>query len=402
MSILKYLVLGALAIAALVLRPGTAEASLENHTQAWCKPRTDADQTIVDGAFAQLIFKADGDLVLQPLNHLVKKIWSSGTGGTGAKLCLDTSGALAIYDAAGARLWSRSGGSVPEPGPGTYPYDDILRLSQCNLQSRYRIYYSTSDGWSLGDPIRTRGTLWSQDAACPVVSQSVVGDDWCLDNTAEREIVQTPWSKLVWKPGGSLALVGTGISEGQVLWSTPTAGAGQKLCFEPTGRLAIFDSLERAIWSTTPDTTTTRSHLLSLDNCSLDIKPADGSAPMWTSPRGCPQTTMLTNTSVTTGPSDVVLLENEQATAAFSLRFVPGADVDALIEQSLGRPQVALAAIRAAAYRDPAPASSPGPCGPAPRAASAPRRAGAARRRPGPPAAPPRRRPRRSPRPACR
>jgi hypothetical protein len=317
LSILKYLVLGALAIAALVLRPGTAEASLENHTQAWCKPRTDADQILLDGAFAQLIFKADGDLVLQPLNRLVKKIWSSGTGSTGAKICFDTSGALAIYDAAGARLWSRSGGSAPDPGPGTYPYDDILRLSQCNLQGRYRIYRPTSDGWSLGDPILTRGTLWSQDAACPVVSQSVVGDDWCLDNTAEREIVQTPWSKLLWKPGGSLALVGTGISEGQVLWSTPTAGAGQKLCFEPTGRLAIFDSLERAIWSTTPDTTTTRSHLLSLDDCSLDVRPADGSGPQWTSPHRCPQTTMLTNTSVAAGPSDVVLLENNQARLSF-------------------------------------------------------------------------------------
>lgn len=44
--------------------------------------------------------------------------------------------------------------------------------------------------------------------------------------------------------------------------------------------------------------------------------------------------------------------------AAFSLRYVPGADVDALlaqsIEQSVERPEVALAAIRAAAYRDPA------------------------------------------------
>jgi hypothetical protein len=40
--------------------------------------------------------------------------------------------------------------------------------------------------------------------------------------------------------------------------------------------------------------------------------------------------------------------------ATFSLRFVPGADVDKLLEQSLSRPEVALAAIRAAAYRDPA------------------------------------------------
>jgi hypothetical protein len=40
--------------------------------------------------------------------------------------------------------------------------------------------------------------------------------------------------------------------------------------------------------------------------------------------------------------------------AVFSLRFVPGADADALIEQAIARPDLAFAAIRAAAYRDPA------------------------------------------------
>lgn len=40
--------------------------------------------------------------------------------------------------------------------------------------------------------------------------------------------------------------------------------------------------------------------------------------------------------------------------AVFSLRFVPGADADALIEQAIARPELAFAAIRAAAYRDPA------------------------------------------------
>jgi hypothetical protein len=40
------------------------------------------------------------------------------------------------------------------------------------------------------------------------------------------------------------------------------------------------------------------------------------------------------------------------AAAAFSLRYVPGAEVDTLLEQSIARPEVALAAIRAAGYRD--------------------------------------------------
>jgi hypothetical protein len=40
--------------------------------------------------------------------------------------------------------------------------------------------------------------------------------------------------------------------------------------------------------------------------------------------------------------------------AVFSLRFVPGADADALIERSLTQPALAFAAVRAAGYRDPA------------------------------------------------
>jgi hypothetical protein len=40
--------------------------------------------------------------------------------------------------------------------------------------------------------------------------------------------------------------------------------------------------------------------------------------------------------------------------AAFSLRFVPGADADALIEHALAQPALAFAAVRAAGYRDPA------------------------------------------------
>jgi hypothetical protein len=322
LSILKYLVLGALAVAALALRPGTAEAALENQTQSWCKQKGTADQILVDGGFASLIFKADGDLVLQPENHLVNKIWSSGTAGTGAKACFQPSGTLAVFDAAGTKIWSKSGGAVPDPGFGTYPYQISLSLSQCTLSAKYKVFApatwppSPFGAWSP-TVVWARGTLWSQPVACPVVSQSVVGDDWCLDTTAERTIVQSSWSKLLWKPSGALALVGTGLREGQQLWATPAAGAGAKVCFEPTGRLAIFNSQDQAIWSTTPDTTTTRSHLLSLDGCSLDAKPADGSGPMWTDARRCPQTTMTSNVTVNAGPSDVVLLENAQARLTF-------------------------------------------------------------------------------------
>jgi hypothetical protein len=40
--------------------------------------------------------------------------------------------------------------------------------------------------------------------------------------------------------------------------------------------------------------------------------------------------------------------------AVFSLRFVAGGGADALLDAALGQPDVALAAVRAIGYRDPA------------------------------------------------
>ena len=343
MSPLKHIVLGALALGALAIGPGTAEASMTNYTATWCRSKGTSDQIIVEGAFASLIFKADGDLVLQPTNRLVSKIWSSGTAGTGtagtgAKVCWTADGTLTVHDAAGGTLWSKGGGTLPDLAPGEYAYQLTPSLAQCDLSARYKVYgkspisspFPTAPSsfeplepldplepvtpWN--SPVIAKGTLWTRAATCPAVSESVVGDDWCLDDSAEREILQTPSSRLVWKQG-YLALVATGIREGQQIWATSTAGAGKELCLEPSGRLAIFDALRQPIWSTTPDTVTTSSHLLELDGCDLAVKRADGSASPWTRPQRCPQTTMRSNTQVTAGTADVVLLENAQARLAF-------------------------------------------------------------------------------------
>ncbi len=333
MSPFKYIVLGALALGAVAFAPGTAEADMQNFTAPWCKQKGASDQVIVEGAFASLIFKADGDLVLQPTNRLVSKIWSSGTAGAGAKVCWTAGGTLAVRDAAGATLWSKSGGTLPSLPPGDYAYTLAPALAQCDLSATYKVYgrqpitgtFPTSPTFPLpgsqvtpwGSPLFTKGKLWTREATCPVVSESVVGDDWCLDTAAERVVLESASSRLVWKQDGQLALLGTGIAEGQQVWTTPTAGAGNELCLQPTGRLVIFDAVRRPIWSTAPDADTTSSHLFELEGCDLAVKRADGSASLWTRANRCPQTRRPVNRHWTADTADVTILENAVARLVF-------------------------------------------------------------------------------------
>lgn len=107
----------------------SADAGITNYTAPWCKPKGTSDQVIVKGAFASLIFRADGDLVLEPTNHLASRIWSSGTAGTGDQVCWTIDGTLAVRDAAGATLWSKSGGTVSNlPPSGEYAYTIAVEL----------------------------------------------------------------------------------------------------------------------------------------------------------------------------------------------------------------------------------------------------------------------------------
>lgn len=317
MNQLKPIILGALAAtAALAAAPRTAEAALENKTAAWCKQKTAEDQTVVAGGSASLIFKANGDLVLQPLNHLVAKIWSSGTAGSGEQVCWGSDGALSVRDAAGATLWSKSGGSVPDPGSTTFQYRLAPKLAGCDLSARYTVYRSVSLPWGTVKLTVGVGDLWTREATCPEISESVVGDDWCFDASADRQILQSGSARLVWKQSGDLQLLGTGLAEGKLLWWVPTFGAGKQICFHPNGRLAITNAAGQAVWQTSAGSTLT-SHLLELDECSLRISRADGSATMFSSARRCPQTTVKQGTEVHAGSADVVLAENDLARLAF-------------------------------------------------------------------------------------
>ncbi len=334
MSPLKYIVLGALALAAVAFAPSTAEAGITNYTAPWCKPKGTSDQVIVKGAFASLIFRTDGDLVLEPTNHLVSRIWSSGTAGTGDQVCWTTDGTLAVRNAAGATLWSKSGGTVSNlPPSGEYAYTIAPTLTQCDLSATYKVYgrYSITGTFPTfptsptspapagsqvtpwNSPLLFKSKLWTRAATCPVVSESVVGDDWCLDTAAERVVLESGSSRLVWRRGGQLALVGTGLAEGRQVWATPAYGAATELCLEPSGRLAIFDAAKVPLWSTPADTATTSGHLFELDECDLAVKRADGDASLWTRANRCPQTTSPVNRHWTAGTADLLILENATA-----------------------------------------------------------------------------------------
>lgn len=323
MSPLEYLVLAALGLGALAIESGTAEASMFNNTHAWCKSRGAEDQILAQGDSSELVWTPDGNVVLQPLNKLVHKIWSSGTAGAGDKVCWETSGTLAVYDAAGAKRWSQGGtGTVPEPNiSATYRYSLSPWLSGCDFSARYVIDLRATpppiESW-LSDV--SHGKLWTRATACPKASQGMVGDDWCLDLPApdkERPVVQSQWSELVWMPDGNLVHRGTGIAAGRQIWTSKTAGVGKQICLAPTGQLTVFDQAHSPVWTTTADTSTTSSHVLAVDDCNLATRRIDDGASVWTDAHRCPQTTLPRGTQWTAGTSDIVLLENAQATLVF-------------------------------------------------------------------------------------
>ena len=61
-------------------------------------------------------------------------------------------------------------------------------------------------------------------------------------NPAPRDLFDTlvaaPWASLIWTTDGNLVLRG---NDGTELWRAGYAGTAAKLCFEPTGRLAIYN-----------------------------------------------------------------------------------------------------------------------------------------------------------------
>lgn len=298
-----------LALAALA--PPVEAAPYTNRTVRTCWAREATARTIVASNAALLRWRADGELVMEPTQSLVKKLWSSGTKDRGAQLCWEPRGAFVIYDAGGAAIWQQEGPPPPTSGPTSVELALETKpvLTACSLSAAYQLF------WGDWGPLVTE-TMWTRENACPVTSSSVVASGWCMDNTIERIVAATPWSELIWKPGGFLRLRGTGVAAGQELWTTPTMGHGVKLCFEGTGRLAIYDSLERPIWTSGAAGPTTTSYLLGLDDCDLAIAPAEGGAARWSIPKRCLQAKWAKEQTAFVASSDVLIAENDDARLA--------------------------------------------------------------------------------------
>ncbi len=284
----KYLILAALGFGALAFDSGAAEASTyTNRTVPWCMPRLSLDLTVVSGASAVLIWKATGDLVLEPKNHFSPWIWSSGTAGQGKKLCFEANGTLAVHDSTNAKIWSQGGGSVAlPPSSPSLDYDYVIKpsISGCSLSAQYKVYAAQPAGmepWQPSGPPAGQGTLWTKAGICPAESESATSTGWCITSAASgpQRILESKWAELVYRPySGYLELVGRGTAAGQQIWRSQTNGTGQnyKLCFEDTGRLAIFDAAGGVRWST-PAGPTTTGYMLGIDGCNFGVTPLDGS-----------------------------------------------------------------------------------------------------------------------------
>lgn len=350
-TIYKYIVFAALCLGALAIAPGAAEAStLTSRTQPWCKIRGPEDVHVISSASATLTWKPSGDLVLEPTNHFVPQIWSSGTGGNGHILCMTGGGALEIYNLAGARIWVQSGSSVPSPPPFWPSFDYVVELSLrgCTLSARYKMYMaspsapppSSTLSWQPTGSLALQGQLWTKAGTCPEAAPSVTKAGWCMDTSANRTIAHDGWAKLRWMMWGQLVLsTSPGIRGNTQIWAVPgNTQIGKKLCFEANGRLAIYNEHDQVVWQTSAGATTT-SHLLEIDDCNVAIKPLDGSAPLWSNQSRCPQTRMfllpgeVNKIDVPVGDTDVVLTENDQARLLFQrdgnlvLRSVSGDEV---------------------------------------------------------------------------
>ncbi len=335
MSMTKYLVLAAIGLGAVAIGASTAEAyDITNRTVGWCQDRPTEDQSIIASDSAVLLWKADGNLVFAPTNHFASQIWSSGTAGRGEALCFSDTGALTIHDAAGAKIWSYGGTTVPTYMPGLeldrkYDWVTRLKVEGCTLAGTMTLYEAAPDApepteeqpWQPTGRARWGGWTWRKQGVCPVASKHAISTGWCINPGASgpQTILQGKWADLLWRPySGLLQLVGTGTGTGTAagpeLWKSQTNGTGQsyKVCFEHTGRLAIFDQSGTPRWST-PAGPTTTGYMLGIDQCRLDITPLDGSPVRSVVSPACPQTRMWNNKDVPAGDIDVVLLENDHS-----------------------------------------------------------------------------------------
>lgn len=328
----KCLTLGAFVLLLLVPARGSADPASVNATTAWCASKSGAltqgsvvvagipggfsgsgllsssgNRTIASSEASTLIWQTDGNLVLKPTNGLAGQIWSSGTAGSGDRLCYRANGSLEILSSFGSVLWSRSGDTSFTSS--SIEHRHSLWLSGCTLSTRTLLSYS-----SAGDTVE----LWSVPGTCPVTSPSAVSDDWCADSATEHTIVQNDWTELTWQTDGNLVLKARGIDAGTTVWSSGTAGTGKKLCFDNTGKLRIENASAATLWSLGTAGPTTTSYMLGLELCNLNIRSLASSSVLASKASACPQAEAPSGLSWFYNGSDITIVETEEARLVFT------------------------------------------------------------------------------------
>ncbi len=276
-----------------------------NKTVTRCVGRTAADQAILASADANLIFTADGDLRLTSTNNFVEYLWHSGTAGTGEVVCLDKSGKLLVRDASGAVLWTKAGASVPILENQFDSYLISFKLDRCDLSASF--VRTGLGGWA----VMARGTLWNQPATCPPTPDAALGnggDGWCADTSEEQTLVAAPWASLIWTTDGNLILRG---NDGTELWRAGYTGTAAKLCFEPTGRLAIYNGGGGVIWSQGASTTA-GDYYVGISDCDVETRAVQGGGQLWSRSYRCPQSKRGINRTWYRTASEQTLIEDDE------------------------------------------------------------------------------------------
>lgn len=325
-KILSTLTFSALTFGALALTAGAADAGITNQTATWCRNVGTADANILSSATATLVWKASGDLVLVPKNHFAPQIWSSGTAGTGKRLCFEASGDLTVYDAGNTKLWTKSDSTPPTVTHGDWtewPYflKNTLSLTDCELSVKYTLVGQTraipqpAPPYPIDQPPSYAGTRWTKGGICPIAAKSAIGNGWCITGAVgEQRILDNTWSELVWKPqDGRLVLRGKGSTAGESLWMANAYAPNGRVCFENTGRLSVFSASGAPLFQTDSGATT-RGYELGLDDCRLTIRGLDGVGTRWDTAARCPQVQRRNNyEALVSSTAETVIMENDEA-----------------------------------------------------------------------------------------
>lgn len=280
-----------------------------NLTEPRCWNLPTSDESLVSSDQATLLWTTDGELRLKPTNSFVDYLWSSGTAGVGVAACYRANGSLVVKDASGTVIWSKTGASVPIYQNRADSYVNRLTMEGCSLTSGYTRYF----GSTFASP--ETGTLWTEPRTCPTMPDSLIKSGWCMDTSEEQVLARTRWSELAWTTDGNLSLRGLGSAAGTELWRAGFTGTAAKLCFEDTGRLAIYSAGGGVIWSQgAPGATST--YYLGLDDCSIETRAVAGGNQLWSKPVICPQSRVWNNRAWTRvlGAGDRIILENDDAT----------------------------------------------------------------------------------------